>query len=185
MLVRPATLAAWLFAVVALAVAGCGGDEETPSGSAATPAATATETEQAQTDAEEGKSEAEREREAKDGAESGGKDCSEAGDLEADAKKLPPAEVEVPAYIHIYKSEGPFGKTERFYGVLDGGPEELPARRDDAANQIVQKSGYVMLDTDQEEGTEAEAHLKGDKHTVDIQVSVLCAGKLRVRYTVS
>ena len=38
--------------------------------------------------------------------------------------------------------------------------------------------------TDQEEGTEAEAHLSGT-HTVDIQVITLCAGKLRIRYTVS
>jgi len=41
-----------------------------------------------------------------------------------------------------------------------------------------------MLATDQEEGAEAEAHLSGE-HTVDIQVINLCAGKLRIRYTVS
>ena len=92
--------------------------------------------------------------------------------------------MEVLSYSHLYKSEGPFGKTERFYAVLDGTPEDLPSRRDDASNELVQNWGFASLSTDQEEGAEAEAHLKGAKHTVDVQVAPLCKGKIRIRYTV-
>ncbi len=45
-------------------------------------------------------------------------------------------------------------------------------------------AGYQVLDTDQEEGAEAEGHLSGP-HTVDVQVIALCKGKVRIRYTVS
>jgi hypothetical protein len=85
----------------------------------------------------------------------------------------------------VYKSEGPFGKTVRFYAVLDGTPDDLAPRRDDAQNELVQNQSYQSLSTDQEEGAEAEAHLKGPEHTVDIQVAPLCEGKIRIRYTVS
>ena len=90
----------------------------------------------------------------------------------------------MPADAHVYKSEGPFGKTERFYAVLDGTPEDLASSRDDAQKELVDNQGFKSLSTDQEEGAEAEAHLKGDKHTVDIQVAPLCEGKIRIRYTV-
>jgi hypothetical protein len=182
MSVRPATLAALLLAVLALVVAGCGGDDE-PSAQS-TPTATATETAAAETDAGDGDSEAEREREEQEAESAGGKDCAEAGDLDGDPERKPPADVTVPDYAHVYKSEGPFGKTERFYAVLDGTPEDLASRRDDAQNELVQNSGYESLSTDQEEGAEAEAHLKGAEHTVDIQVAPLCEGKIRIRYTV-
>jgi len=165
MIVRPASLAVLLLVVLALLVAGCGGDDETTAQS--TPTAAATE---AQTAEPEGSEEA------------GGKDC--AGDLDGEPKLKPPVDLAVPAYAHIYKSEGPFGKTERFYAVLEGTPEDLASRRDDAQNELVQNQGYASLSTDQEEGAEAEAHLKGDKHTVDIQVAPLCEGKIRIRYTV-
>ena len=59
----------------------------------------------------------------------------------------------------------------------------MEAERDAAADALV-SSGYKLLSTDQEEGAEAEAHLSGP-HTVDVQVIPLCAGKLRIRYTVS
>jgi hypothetical protein len=169
-----------VFAVLALLVAGCGSDEKAADSSAATPAATATAT---ATQSE--PSEEERAREGEEAGKAGGTDCSEAGDLGADANRKPPSDMDVLSYAHLYKSEGPFGKTERFYAVLDGTPEELASRRDDAQNELVQNFHFASLSTDQEEGTEAEAHLKGDKHTVDIQVTVLCEGKLRVRYTVS
>ncbi len=71
--------------------------------------------------------------------------------------------MDVLGYAHLYKSEGPFGKTERFYAVLDGTPEDLASRRDDAQNELVQNFGFASLSTDQEEGAEAEAHLKGDE----------------------
>jgi hypothetical protein len=175
MTARPATMAALVFAVLALLVAGCGDDEKTADNSA--PAATATEAQSAP-------EEAEREREEREAEEAGGKDCAEAGDLDAEAERKPPSDMEVLSSAHLYKSEGPFGKTERFYAVLDGTPEDLASRRDDAQNELVEKFGFTSLSTDQEEGAEAEAHLKGDEHTVDIQVAPLCEGKLRIRYTV-
>jgi hypothetical protein len=201
MSVRLATLAALLFSVLALVAAGCGGDDETTAQStpAATAAATETETPAAtetpdadDPDAEDkdadgggdGDSEEEREKEEQDAADAGSKECSEAGDLDGDPKLKVPSDLTVPDYAHVYKSEGPFGKTERFYAVLDGTPEDLASRRDDAQNELVQNSGYASLSTDQEEGSEAEAHLKGPKHTVDIQVAPLCDGKIRIRYTV-
>ena len=105
--------------------------------------------------------------------------------LTGEPKRRPPAALELPAGAHVYLSEGPFGKTERFYAELDGTPEDLASRRDDAQNELVQNWGFASLSTDQEEGSEAEAHLKGEKHTVDIQVAPLCEGKIRIRYTVS
>jgi hypothetical protein len=182
MTARPATLAALVFAVLALLVAGCGDDEKTADSSA--PAATATEAQTEPEEAEDGDSEEEREREEREAEEAGGTDCAEAGDLDADAERKPPSDMEVLSSAHLYKSEGPFGKTERFYAALDGTPEDLASRRDDAQNELVEKFGFASLSTDQEEGAEAEAHLKGDKHTVDIQVTPLCEGKLRIRYTV-
>jgi hypothetical protein len=182
---RPATLAALLFAVLAFVVAGCGSDNETAAQS--TPAAAATKTATAaDPDAgTAGDSEAERKREQEEVAGSGGKDCADVGDdLTGDPKRKPPSDMGVLSYAHLYKSEGPFGKTERFYAVLDGTKDDLASRRDDVQNELVQNWGFQSLSTDQEEGIEAEAHLKGAKHTVDVQVTPLCEGKLRIRYTV-
>lgn len=192
MTARPATLAALLFAVLALLVAGCGDDEKTADGSgAATATATqdATEPESEPAESEEaegadGDSEEEREREEQGAEQAGGKDCAEIEDLDGKAKRQPPSDMGILSYARLYKSEGPFGKTERFYAVLDGTPEELASRRDDVQNELVQNWGFASLSTDQEEGAEAEAHLKGAKHTVDVQVTPLCEGKLRIRYTV-
>jgi hypothetical protein len=186
MSIRPATLAVLLFAALALPVAGCGGDEEQPAASV-TPAATETPASEAELEQEEpeGETEAEREREQEEAGAAGGKDCSALeDDITGEPKRRPPSDVEVLSYAHVYKSEGPFGKTMRYYAALDGTPEDLPSRRDDAQNTLVQNQGYASLSTDQEEGFEAEAHLKGEKHTVDIQVAPLCEGKIRVRYTV-
>jgi hypothetical protein len=83
----------------------------------------------------------------------------------------------------VYESEGPFGKTVRYFAVTDGESDQLPAKRDDASDILVE-NGYKLLSKDEEAGAEAEAHLSG-KHTVDIQVINLCEGKLRIRYTVS
>jgi hypothetical protein len=182
MRVRPASSTVLLFAVLALLVAGCGNDEQTAGGSTATPAATATATDKAQ--ATDGDSAEERAREKQEAGKSVGKDCAEAGDLEGEAKRQPPSDMGILSYAHLYKSEGPYGKTERFYAVLDGTPEELASRRDDVQNELVQNWGFASLSADQEAGTEAEAHLKGAKHTVDVQVTPLCEGKLRIRYTV-
>ncbi len=106
--------------------------------------------------------------------------CPKPADLAGEPERSPPADVSVPDYAHVYKSEG----TDRFYAVLDGTPAELPSRRDDVQNALILNSGYASLSTDEKEGAEAVAHLKGPERTVDIQVTPLCAGKLQVRYTV-
>jgi hypothetical protein len=174
-----------LFAVFALAFAGCGGDDETAAQSTPTatetPAATeAPEAEEAE--GEDGDSEEEREREEQEAEGASNKDCAEAGDLDGDPKVKPPADLSVPAYAHVYKSEGPFGKTTQYFAAVDGDVEELAEKRDAVVTQL-EGAGYKKLATDQEEGTEAEAHLSGP-HSVDVQVINLCAGKLRIRYTV-
>ena len=111
------------------------------------------------------------------------KACDQVGDIDGEPKAKLPADVPLPGDWHVYESEGPFGKTTRYFAVTDGGPDDLPQRRDDASDILVE-NGYKLLSKDQEEGAEAEAHLNG-KHTVDIQVISLCEGKLRIRYTVS
>src|SRR5215218_5735226 len=121
MTARPATLAALLFAVFALMFAGCGEDDDAANGSGAAPNAT----EQAQDEGEkegeeegeEGESEEEREAEEREAEEAGGKECSEVGDIDAEAAKQPPSDVKVLEGAHVYESEGPFGKTERFFAA--------------------------------------------------------------------
>jgi hypothetical protein len=210
MTVRPATLAALLFAVLALAVAACGDDETTTGSSGAEPNATATATQDADAgqageegeqgdqgeegeegeegeqgeEGEEGESEEEREKEEQEAREAGSKACSEVGDIDGEPKNQPPDDVAVLQGAHLYESEGPFGKTERFFASVDGEPADLPKIRDDAKTQL-EGVGFKTLSTDEEENTEAEAHMQGDEHTVDIQVIALCEGKLRIRYTVS
>jgi hypothetical protein len=177
---------ALLVAALMLFVASCGGNDNS-SGEAA-PAATATPTASptatASAEADSGESAANKSKDEQAAEEAGGKSCAEAGDVSGEPKLKPPADLSVPQYAHLYKSEGPFGKTTRFYAVMDGGPEDLPARRDDLSSYLVQSSGYAQLSTDQEEGIEAEAHLKGTDHDIDLQVINLCKGKLRIRYTV-
>ena len=189
MTARPASLAALLFAVLALLVAGCGGDDEPTASELGArrprPPRRRTRTSRRRDEGEDGDSEEEREREEQEAAEAGGKDCADAGDLDAEPKLDPPADLKVPADAHIYESEGPFGKTERFFAVLDGTPEDLASARDEAQKELVDGSGYSSLSTDEEEGAEAEAHLKGSNNTIDIQVAPLCDGKIRIRYTVS
>jgi hypothetical protein len=190
MIVRPATLAVLLFAVLSLAFAACGSDE-TGSSSGAEPTATATEAATQDADAGEegeegqaGESEEEREKEEQEAREAGTKDCASVGDIDGEPKNQPPDDVAVLQGAHVYESEGPFGKTERFFAAIDGEPSELPEKRD-AAAKALEEAGFSILATDEEENTEAEAHLDGNGKTVDIQVIALCEGKLRIRYTVS
>ena len=84
----------------------------------------------------------------------------------------------------MYASEGPFGKTERFYAVVAGKPDDLLTPRDAAADALV-AAGFKLLTKDQEPPVEAEAHLSREERLVSVQVSSLCAGKLRLRYTIS
>jgi len=184
---RSAALAAVLFAVFALLVAGCG-DDEPSGGSGAEPAATqeagSGAGQEGEDAGEEGESEEEREREEREAREAGGKPCTDVGDIDGEAENQPPDDVTVLEGAKVYESEGPFGKTERFFAAIDGEASELADKRD-AAAKALEDSGFKILSTDQEENTEAEAHLQGDEHTVDIQVISLCEGKLRIRYTVS
>jgi hypothetical protein len=179
-LVKTMTLVA---ALLALCVAGCGSDDqpaESGAGAATTATATASAAPTEDADAgEDGDSDADK------AEEEGGQDksCADVGDLDGEPKSKPPADLALPGDASVYQSEGPFGKTMRYFAVTDGGPDDLPTRRDDASDILVE-NGYKLLAKDQEEGAEAEAHLNG-KHTVDIQVINLCEGKLRIRYTVS
>ena len=166
-------------AVVAVAsmilVAGCGSsksDDQTAATSTPSPTATSTPTPTATEEADKDK-----------GEEEGGakKDCDDVGDLAAKPKhKLP---VPLVAGARVYQSQGPFGKTTRYFAVAKGDPDALPGWRDKVDAKL-KAAGYKVLDTDQEEGAEAEGHLSGP-HTVDVQVIGLCKGKVRIRYTVS
>ncbi len=133
---------------------------------------------------EEGETEEEREREEQEAREASGKPCTEVGDIDGEPENQPPDDVTILDGAKVYESEGPFGRTERFFLAIDGETSELVEKRDAAASAL-EGDGYKILATDQEEGTEAEAHLQGDGKTVDIQVISPCEGKLRIRYTVS
>jgi hypothetical protein len=184
MIVRRATLLVLLFAALALFTAGCG-DDEPAQESGAAPAATQGGGEEAgEGEGEEGETEEEREREEQEAREAGGKECSEVGEIDGEPKNQPPDDVKMVAGAKVYESEGPFGKTERFFAAVDGEASEMPEKRDEAAKAL-EEAGYKQLSTDEEENTEAEAHMEGNGKTVDIQVITLCEGKLRIRYTVS
>lgn len=171
-------LAAAALAAAAL-VAGCGGDgADNGNESAATPTQTSTATPTA--------TEAEGEHTGKDRSEEEGgakRDCDEVGDIKGRPKHRLPAGIPLVAGARVYESQGPFGKTTRYFAVAKGGPDDLPEVRDEVDAKL-EAAGYKVLDTDQEEGAEAEGHLSG-RHTVDVQVIGLCKGKLRIRYTVS
>jgi hypothetical protein len=180
---KPVVLLAAMLVALAMLVAGCGSDENEGGQSGAQSAATETATQDADSGEQDGETEAEREKEAEEAKGAGDKSCESVGDLDGSPKQEFPADLPLPGDAHVYESEGPFGKTERFFAAIDGEPAEMPARRDDASDALVE-AGYKLLSKDQEEGVEAEAHLSG-KHTVDVQVINLCEGKLRIRYTVS
>lgn len=107
--------------------------------------------------------------------------CSPA--IDGEPERRPPAGMALPAGAHLYLSEGPFGTTERFYAVIGGQEDELVAKRDVAADALV-AAGYTLLRKDDEAPIEAEAHVDGAQ-LISVQVSALCEGKLRLRYTVS
>jgi len=181
-MIKP-VLAAVLVALAMLA-AGCGSDENESGQSGAQATETATQDADAAGEkGEDGDSEEEREKEEQEAKGAADKNCDEAGDLDGSPKQAVPADLPLPGDAHVYESEGPFGKTVRYMAVVDGESDQLPAKRDDASDILVE-NGYKLLSKDEEAGAEAEAHLSG-KHTVDIQVINLCEGKLRIRYTVS
>jgi hypothetical protein len=165
--------AAVVAAALTIVVAGCGSSSD-DSQTAATPTATSTPTATPTPAATEDKDK---------GEEAGGaaKDCADVGHLHGKPKHALP--VPLVAGARVYESQGPFGKTTRYFAVAKGDPDSLPKWRDKVDAKL-KAAGYRVLDTDQEEGAEAEGHLAGP-HTVDIQVISLCKGKVRIRYTVS
>lgn len=188
MISKPAVLLATMLVALAMLVAGCGDDEESgQSGAQATATEGASQDQDADADkgeeGENGKSEEDKEKEEEAAKGAADKPCDEAGDLDGTPKEAVPADLPLPGDAKVYESEGPFGKTVRYFAVTDGEADQLPAKRDDASDILVE-NGYKLLSKDEEAGAEAEAHLSG-KHTVDIQVVNLCEGKLRIRYTVS
>jgi hypothetical protein len=108
--------------------------------------------------------------------------CANVG-LDGKPQHAMPANVPVPGDAKVYESQGPYGSSYRYFAVLDGGPSDYPRQRDDATDALTE-AGYKFLAKDQEQNAEAESHLTG-KHQVDIQVTSLCKGKNRIRYTVS
>jgi hypothetical protein len=116
------------------------------------------------------------------GGGEGPRPCSSA--LTGRPERQPPQELSVPDGAHVYASEGPFGKTERFYATVAGEPKDLLTPRDAAADALV-AGGFKLLTKDAEPPIEAEAHLTLDDRLVSVQVTSLCAGKLRLRYTLS
>jgi hypothetical protein len=174
-------------AVVAAAltsvVAGCGSssdDNQTAATSTPTATETATATPTATEEADKDKGE-DQDKDKGEEERGAAKDCDEVGDLAAKPKhKLP---VPLVAGARVYESQGPFGKTTRYFAVAKGDRDSLPEWRDKVDAKL-KAAGYKVLDTDQEEGAEAEGHLSGP-HTVDVQVISLCKGKVRIRYTVS
>ena len=62
--------------------------------------------------------------------------------------------------------------------------DELVPKRDLAADALVD-AGYKLLRKDDEPPIEAEAHVEGAEQLISVQVTSLCDGKLRLRYTVS
>jgi hypothetical protein len=118
------------------------------------------------------------------GGESGAakQDCDKVH-IGGSPKTAPPSDLALPGDARVYQSEGPFGKTTRFFAAEAGTPDDLPRVRDDATDALVE-NGYKLLAKDQEKDAEAESHLSGP-HAVDIQVIGLCKGKVRIRYTVS
>jgi hypothetical protein len=106
-----------------------------------------------------------------------GADCP-AG-LDRTPTRQPPSYMGVLSYAHLYRSEN----RRVFDAWLEGGPSEVPSRRDDAQNELVQSWGFVSLKTGGS-GAVATAHLEGNGHVVDVQVRPLCTGRLRIRYTV-
>jgi len=160
--------------VVSLLLAGCGEDEPPVASATPTPTATASPSPaptEVATAGPSGKS---------------GKDCSKAEDFSGEPKVQPANDVvEAPGYFRFYKSERGPGKTMRFYAVLDGDPAALATRRDDALNFLVQNAGYAPVSNAFKGGVRASAKLESPEHKVDVVVTPLCEGKLRVRYTVT
>jgi hypothetical protein len=177
--------AALAAAALTAVLAGCGSDNNAESAATPTRTSAPTETPTATETAESEDSDKGEDEDKDKGEEEGGakRDCDEVGDLEGKPRHKLPHSIPLVAGARVYESQGPFGKTTRYFAVAKGGPEDLPRMRDKVDAKL-KAAGYKVLDTDQEEGAEAEGHLSGP-HTVDVQVISLCKAKVRIRYTVS
>jgi hypothetical protein len=111
------------------------------------------------------------------------KDCDKVAGLDDKPKVTPPSNLQILDGATVYKSVGPIGKTTQYFAERDADPDDLSQQRDQVVDKLVE-GGYKLLAKDQEEGSEAEAHMSGP-HAVDIQVVYLCTGKVRIRYTVA
>jgi hypothetical protein len=149
------------------AFAACGGDdEEKPSAAAPQPTAavpTATATATPQTSPAPTTSPA-----IPPGAE--GPECGE-----GEPAKAPPADLAIPPGARVYASEG----TSRFEAVIDG---TAATDTRDAAARALEEAGFSLRSTGEEQDA-AIAQLEGPDRTVEIHVSALCPGKLRIAYT--
>jgi hypothetical protein len=170
--------AAVVAAALTFVIAGCGGDDNQ---TAATPTATSTPTTTAPTPT--ATEDADKDKDKDEEAGGAKKDCDDVGDLDAKPKHKLPGSVPLVAGARVYESQGPFGKTTRYFAVAKGDADALPEWRDKVDAKL-KAAGYKVLDTDQEEAAEAEGHLSGP-HTVDVQVISLCKDRVRIRYTVS
>jgi hypothetical protein len=115
-------------------------------------------------------------------AEAAARECP-AGLTGAPAHR-PPADLVkgLPGFAHIYASRG-----HRYDAVVDGGPDDLLGRRDDASSTLVQNAFYVPLVASDSPGVRAGAKLRSQdgRRRIAVVVTPLCRGKLRMRYTVS
>ena len=116
-----------------------------------------------------------------DGGPAAPRPCPSA--LTGEPERRPPRELALPAGAHVYASEGPFGKTERFFAVVAGRPEDLLTPRDTAADALV-AGGCKLLRKDAEPPIEAEAHLDARQAAGERPGDKPVRGKLRLRYTV-
>ena len=78
----------------------------------------------------------------------------------------------------MYVSEGPFGKTEQFYAVIDGDVDELAEARH--GHQDPGRRGKVLT-KDDEEAIEAEGHVTASTSS---HPGTELRQKLRIRYAV-
>jgi hypothetical protein len=163
--------------VFALVAAGCGGGDA-PAGTA-TPTATATPPPYSGIPNPSVTSSSAARRRA---AQAAARECP-AGLPGAPAHR-PPADLVtgLPGFAHLYASHG-----RRYDAVVDGGPQDLLGRRDDASSTLVQNAFYVPLSATDSPGVRAAAKLRSQdgRRRIEVVVTPLCRGKLRMRYTIT
>lgn len=79
----------------------------------------------------------------------------------------------------LYRFEAQ-GKTRIWYATQDGGTDDIVPLRDRVVDGL-KSDGYVIKDTDQEQGSEAEAEFEG-KHEGTVRTRPLCKDHIEIRY---